>query len=165
MLNFFLCFVALISLAFGFKVLWGALISPVNKHFVLNNTPTGPLQVAWLLLQLYIVAGWAAICVAMVRLFIAQPNVTLSLPYYVLAFFLCVLPLYDPVPGQSNTMAYYALICFATFVFVPGFIGPWWWFLQVAYLPAAIWIKVLMILAGTLVVAVAVRFWQMRRRS
>jgi len=51
MLNFALLFGVLTISGFIFRALWRALITPVNKYFVVHDTPTGLLQVSWLLLE------------------------------------------------------------------------------------------------------------------
>lgn len=130
MLNFIFCFVVLGILGFIFRALWRAIITPVNRHFVVSNTPTGPLQLAWFFLQVYVVFGWAAICVAIAHLFIAKPGVVFRYGYYVLSFFGCVTPLYDPTQGSTNTIAWFSVAAFLAFSIFPSLTLPWHWFLQ-----------------------------------
>jgi hypothetical protein len=130
MLNVVFLFGLLMLSGFTFRALWRVLITPVNKHFVVKNTATGPLQIAWLLLQMYIVLGWAAFCVSLVHNFIAKPGVVHSWIYYVLAFFGCGAPLNDRSPESTNTIALFSLGAFLVFSFAPYFSRPWYWFLQ-----------------------------------
>jgi hypothetical protein len=130
MLNFVLLFGALTISGFIFWALWRALITPVNKYFVVHNTPTGVLQVSWLLLQIYVVLGWAAFCVAMAHVFIAKPGIVHWWIYYVLAFFGCGAPLNESTRGSTNTIALFSLGSFLTFSFFPILTRPWHWFIQ-----------------------------------
>jgi hypothetical protein len=130
MLNFVFCFISLAVCGFIFRALWRLLITPLNKRFVVNETPTGWVQIAWLLLQVYVVLGWAAICVTITRLFTAKPHVVLWLGYDVLAFFLCVAPVYDRSPGSTNTIAWFATVAFIGFSILPSLMLPWRWFLH-----------------------------------
>jgi hypothetical protein len=58
MLNFALFFGILTLSGFIFRTLRRALIGPVNKYFVVYDTPIGVVTIAWLLPQLYVVFGW-----------------------------------------------------------------------------------------------------------
>jgi hypothetical protein len=102
MLNFVFFFGVLTVSGLMFRTLWRVSITPVNRYFVVHDTPTGVTQVAWLLLQVYVVLGWAALCVGVVRLFVAKPGVVFWWGYYVLALFGCVSPLYDTTPGSTK---------------------------------------------------------------
>ena len=130
MLNFifFLAVLTLSALIFG--ALWRLLITPINKHFVVHDTPAGVTQFAWLLLQVYIVWGWAALCVRMAHLFASKPGVVLWLGYYILAFFWCGAPLNDTTRGSTNIVALFSLVAFIAFAFFPILARPWHWFLR-----------------------------------
>ena len=130
MLNFLFFFGVLALSGVIFRTLWRAAVSPVNKYFVLHNTPTGIVQIGWLLLQIYFVFGWAGLCVSLTHLFIAKPGVVLWFGYYVLAFFGCGAPLSDPNPGSTNTIALFAMVSFVIFSIFPKLTLPWQWFLH-----------------------------------
>jgi len=131
MLNFVFCFVVLALSGFLFRSLWCAFIAPVTKSFVLNGRP--PLNLAWLiwaLVQLYIIFGWATICVSIVHIFIAKPGVSFWWAYYILAFFGCGAPIHDRTPGNSNTIFFFSMISFIGFSVFPKLSIPWQWFLR-----------------------------------
>lgn len=130
MLNFIFFFGVLALAGFSFGALWRAMITPVNRYFVSHDTPTGIVQVAWFLLQIYIVFGWTALCVGMTHLFIAKPGVVHWWGYYILAFLGSVAPLYDRTRGSTNTIALFSFVSFLAFSFFPSLTGPWNWFLK-----------------------------------
>jgi hypothetical protein len=130
MLSFVFCFVLLAVSGLIFGALWRLSITPLNRRFVVNDTPTGWVQIAWLLLQVYVVFGWAALCVFIARLFIAKPHVVFWLGYDILAFFLCAAPVYDRTPGSTNTIAWFAVAAFVGFSILPSLMLPWRWFLH-----------------------------------
>ena len=131
MLNFILFFFALLLSGFIFRLLWRVLISPVNGYFVTRNTPTGVVQVAWLLLQMYIVLSWAVSCVCITHSFIAKPGVALWWGYYILASFGCSAPLHDTTSGSTNTIAWFSTVAFLGFSFFPSLTQPWHWLLRI----------------------------------
>ena len=61
MLNALHFVLTLLLSGIAFRTLWRIAVTPLNKRFVLANTPTGVIQIGWLLLQMYVVFGWAAI--------------------------------------------------------------------------------------------------------
>jgi NADH:ubiquinone oxidoreductase subunit 3 (subunit A) len=130
MLNFVFCFFVLALSGFIFRTLWRLTITPVNRNFYLSNTATNAKQIIWLLFQIYVVFGWAAICQTIARAFTSRPSVRFPWPYYILAFFGCGAPLYDRTPGSSNTIFYFSAISFILFSIFPSLTLPWRWFLQ-----------------------------------
>src|ERR1700737_2907946 len=125
MLNFLVLFGVLTLSGFIFRVFWRLSIGPVNRYFLLRNTPTGVMQITWLLVQIYVVLGWAAFCVGSTHFSIAKPGVVIWWEYYVLAFFGCGAPLYDRTQATTNTIAVVSLASFLLFSFFPSLTGPW----------------------------------------
>ena len=123
------CFVLFLS-GVVFLTLWRLSVSPVNRYFVVHEVPTGPLQVLWLLFQVYVVAGWAAACIAILHHYVDKPGTFLGLVSYIPASFFCVAPLYDPTPRNSNAIAVFSFIAFLAFVLFPILTTPWHWFLH-----------------------------------
>lgn len=130
MLHFIFFFAVLAFAGFIFHTLWRATIGPGNRYFVLHNRPAGIVQVAWFLLQVYVVFGWAALCVSMTYLFISKPEVVHWWGYYVLACCGCIGPVYDHTPQSTNIIAWFSLASFLAFAFFPILTVPWNWFLQ-----------------------------------
>jgi hypothetical protein len=58
MLHFLFFFGLLFLIGALFRGVWSLAITPTNMRFVTTNASTGPVQTAWFLLQVYIVAGW-----------------------------------------------------------------------------------------------------------
>jgi hypothetical protein len=135
MLNFFYCFLVLALCGFVFRALWRRIITPVNRRFVLEKTPTRLPQILWLLIQIYIVFGWAAICINIAHLFANKHSVLFWWSYYVLAFFGCGAPLYvyEKKLDSTNTIFFFSAISFIVFSIFPILTLPWRWFLKFVF--------------------------------
>ena len=130
MLHFLKFFGVLVLAGFLLRTLWKLAITPLNRHFVLSNAPTGLIQSGWLLLQIYVVGWWAILCLYLARLFSAGPGVEHRWVYYSLACCGCVATLWDYTGRVTNTIAWFSFAVFAAVAFFPVLSVPWAWFFR-----------------------------------
>jgi NADH:ubiquinone oxidoreductase subunit 3 (subunit A) len=130
MLNFLYCFVVLAVCGFVFRSLWRAFITPINRSAVLYNIPTGAPRFVLLLIQIYLVFGWAAICTNIAHRFANKPGALFWWGYYILAFFGCGAPLFDKTSNDTDTVFFFSIISFIAFSIYPILMLPWHWFLK-----------------------------------
>jgi hypothetical protein len=130
MLNFLLCFLTLAWVGFVFRQLWRRLVTPISKRFIIADTPTDMPQTLWFVLQVYIVLGWAAICVNIAFRFMRHLGVTHYWPYYILALLGCVAALQEYTNRAPNIIANFTGFAFIVFALGPKLTLPWRWFLK-----------------------------------